>query len=414
MLKKFFIVVIVVLLLQVVKIALIKLNYRYANFSGILIMAIQFYIVLFPPVQFLIRKLLVFIKSNKTKLIVSSLAAFFVFVLLELLMGFYLNNPKSIPGFLQNPIWLFYEKYDFQIIQYKKDQGVYDDKLFYRLKPNSKFVFANREFADSFWVNSKGLRDDELSLQSPEVICLGDSYFMGWGIKQDSTFANLLEAKSGLRVLNAAISSYGTAREFEMLQQLDTSNLKYLVIQYCVNDWEENKYYLKHNRKLKISSADQFSAEQYEHYLSRLYFPGRYSSMLGHLCMKFTINKFYKVFNLPFDRFAVVKNEQEQAKDFLEMLLLNKDTYGNAKLLITLMDSHKRIDNKFLAEFIEQLKQPKYASIANRITVIRTEKLFDKDDFYWLDQHAKASANLKLAKLVSDSLSAGQEFDRTK
>ena len=74
------------------------------------------------------------------------------------------------------------------------------------------------------------MRDDEESLKAPEVIVLGDSVAMGWGIEQNETMAQQIEAMAGLKVLNAGISSYGTVREMKLLNRLDLSRVKYLVI----------------------------------------------------------------------------------------------------------------------------------------------------------------------------------------
>ena len=50
---------------------------------------------------------------------------------------------------------------------------------------------------------------------------LGDSYAMGWGVEQGESFPEILEAATGLRVLNAGVPSYGTPRELLMLERLD-------------------------------------------------------------------------------------------------------------------------------------------------------------------------------------------------
>ena len=60
---------------------------------------------------------------------------------------------------------------------------------------------------------------------------LGDSHAMGWGVGQGGSAAAGLARKSGRRVLNAAVSSYGTARELSLLDWLDASRLRVLVVQ---------------------------------------------------------------------------------------------------------------------------------------------------------------------------------------
>lgn len=146
------------------------------------------------------------------------------------------------PRLLQN-FRRFYSRFDRDLIQFNPDCAAFDPDLFYRLRPG-RCAFTNREFDTRFEINSMGLRDDEASLHAPEVVVLGDSLAMGWGVTQGDTFAQQLERELDVPVLNAAISSYGTVREMKLLAQLDTSALRTLVIQYCSNDFEENAAFL--------------------------------------------------------------------------------------------------------------------------------------------------------------------------
>jgi hypothetical protein len=70
-----------------------------------------------------------------------------------------------------------------------------------------------RRVLDQFVVNTIGVRDNQRSLTQPEIVVAGDSYAMGWGVQQDESFPELIERRTGRRVLNAAVSSYGTVRE---------------------------------------------------------------------------------------------------------------------------------------------------------------------------------------------------------
>jgi hypothetical protein len=76
----------------------------------------------------------------------------------------------------------------------------------------------------------------------------------------------------GLRTLNAGISSYATAREIALLDPLDTSRLKCLVIQYARNDLEENaSFFLSADRQIP-SSPERFQEEQARFGRARSYF----------------------------------------------------------------------------------------------------------------------------------------------
>ena len=89
---------------------------------------------------------------------------------------------------------------------------------------------------------------------------------MGWGVKQDATFSNLLENELGESVLNAAISSYETVRELKLLERVNLHNLRYLIIQYCDNDYFENKTYVEKGNVLPIMSEQNYASFKVAHH----------------------------------------------------------------------------------------------------------------------------------------------------
>jgi hypothetical protein len=119
----------------------------------------------------------------------------------------------------------------------------YDHEVTYVLRHGS-CTFDNVEFTSTLRGNSEGLRDSEDALEAPQVIFLGDSYAMGWGVEEEEGFVRRLGDRTGLRTLNAGVSSFGTAREMRLLERLDTSALETLVIQYHPNDAPENRAFL--------------------------------------------------------------------------------------------------------------------------------------------------------------------------
>ncbi len=69
--------------------------------------------------------------------------------------------------------------------------------------------------------NSRGYRDLERTEENPagaeRILCCGDSFTWGWGVKQDSTYTRLLEDASSeesrpVEVINAGICGQGTAQ----------------------------------------------------------------------------------------------------------------------------------------------------------------------------------------------------------
>ena len=188
-----------------------------------------------------------------------------------------LDNPTLLKGPLLTVFRSYYQRYEETWIQMMPECAHYDARVTYRLK-RGHCRFDAREFDGiDLTINRLGVRDDEASLLSPDVIVAGDSFAMGWGVPQHETFAQLIEQKTGLRVLNAAVSSYGTVREMAILEDVDKSKLQYLIIQYCDNDYRENKEYFTHNNRLPISSAAEYRRLAEEHLLSRRYRYGQYT-----------------------------------------------------------------------------------------------------------------------------------------
>ena len=176
-----------------------------------------------------------------------------------LLVAMYTHPSRHYPeGLLQFFRWEYFYRRD--IVQFDLRRARHDPELLYTLRPG-RFTFSNVEYSTSYDVNSLGVRDDEASLAQPEIVVAGDSYAMGWGVEQDASFPQVIERRSGRRVLNASVASYGTVREMRLLDRVDMSRATTLVIQYCSNDFDENELFEKHgNRHVPGSEQDWLSA----------------------------------------------------------------------------------------------------------------------------------------------------------
>ncbi len=198
------------------------------------------------------------------KLVKAILINIFVIIsllgLLELFLFITLKCPtvqKILPSIITKISRRIYFYYDMNSIQYLPACARFDPELGYTLKPG-QCVFLDFEFSTKYSINSLGVRDTEEALNSPQIVVVGDSYAMGWGAEQNETFAKVIEAKTGLSVLNCSCSSYGTAREMLLLKKVKRDRMKYLIIQYCNNDYEENLSFLENGNKLKTMSREQY------------------------------------------------------------------------------------------------------------------------------------------------------------
>lgn len=227
--------------------------------------------------------------------------------LLEGLVGFSFRFPALSPlprGVVRQMHVLF----DRNTIQVMPACATYDATLTYTLRPGS-CTFANREFSNTFTINSLGVRDDEASLTQPRIIVLGDSIAMGWGVDQDAGFPSVIERLTGRRTLNAGVSSYGTVRELRMLERVDRQVVTDVILQYSSNDFVENE-------QLVSGRFKTLSREEYERTVQAQ------ADMLRYHPGKYTLNLFVMMRNLARARQAAdtAPSRDREARAFLDVL----------------------------------------------------------------------------------------------
>ena len=144
---------------------------------------------------------------------------------------------------------IYYELPLRNIIQYDPNCFRASDELIYEPKPGSECTQSNLEYKVITSFGKDGNRTDDAfkkSTQPINSILIGDSHAMGWGVSDENTISAQL-TKKGFPTLNLAVSSYGTPRELHRLAQWAKKNpAKYteannILIQYCDNDYDENK-----------------------------------------------------------------------------------------------------------------------------------------------------------------------------
>lgn len=360
---------------------------------------IQFTILLW-IILILLSGFIPWLKSTEKKITI----LFLILTLPEVLFTYWLYHPSQIPPICASAFRNYYDVTDRNIIQFNTDHSQYNVNLFYTLRPSSQFIFENKEFSDSFNTNKLGLRDDDNSLHKPDIICLGDSYAMGWGVEQNETFAKLLSGKSGKKVLNAAISSYGTARELKNLYRLDTSNLKFIIIQYCRNDFTENEQFVQAGYSLNISAEKTYKSAVKTHYWNKLWFPGKHF---------ITLTKSYaseKLARIMLEK----KNEPDDSSDirlhqsavyFADILRHSSINFNKIKVIVIDMNDKELMNNDFLNEVKELINTPKYKLHFNdNLITVPVADLLKSNDYYILDPHLRPSGHQKIAGRLSNYL----------
>jgi hypothetical protein len=284
------------------------------------------------------------------------------------------------------------------IIQFDNAFARYDPDLYYTLKPG-EFVFSNPEFGVRFHVNSAGLRDSEEALNGPELIALGDSFTMGWGVGQDETYPRLLAHATGLRTLDAGIAGFETVRQLRLLDRLDTSKLKFLVIQYGDGDSENTAYYCAGNR-LDIGSQQSFADVVRERQNIRRYRFGKYTLLaLENLHAAFRPRRQRKPSPPECDA-------PGEADLFLNALThATKKNLAGVKLIVFTVGSYSTQGREFLRSLRRRLDSGRYPSFAKKMRMVVMDDHLDPSAYFAIDDHLNSSGQRRIAAELLRALS---------
>jgi hypothetical protein len=275
--------------------------------------------------------------------------------------------------------------------------AVYDSSLFYTLKPSSQFVFRNYEFADTFYTNKMGLRDDDNSLLRPEIICIGDSHTMGWGVPQNETFAEILSQGLQKKVLNAGIASYGTIRELKNLYRLDTSGLQNLIIQYNPGDAIENLQFIQQGYSLKISSEKKYDSASAIHYWTKLWFPGKHFMTISKLYVRSKLPAFSSKKKTNKNNTAI--SLHKSAVNFANIMLYSAINFNKTRVFVVNINEGNSINDNFSNEVKNLINSSPYKEHFNdNLILVPLSNTLNESDFYILDDHMRRSGHEKVAK----------------
>lgn len=295
----------------------------------------------------------------------------------------------------------YYRYEEMQTVQYLEACAQWDARLGYRLRPG-RCVFENREFRVAMEIDRLGVRDDERSLDAPELVFLGDSYTMGWGVEGDEAFPSLVEARTGRRVLDAGISSYGTARELRLLEEIDTSRLEWLVIQYSGNDSLENRAFVE-------DPATPTMDEALYRTIVRERRPRDYPGKLVlELLPTMVRDAMARATGHP-ERTAFAQmlaserpSPHEQARDFLQLLARAEHVPRHARIVVFELGGFALGTDAFVEALREQLRDPALAGLRERITLVSLAAALGPEHYFVLDSHLDAQGHRIVADRVCE------------
>lgn len=321
-------------------------------------------------------------------LFINLLTAIALALVLEYILSLGMSNPASIPEPLLPHYRWHYASADRNIMQVTPC-AEYDPDFYYRFKPGS-CAFYNREFEVMNHFNSAGLRDDEASLDNPSIVIFGDSFTAGWGVPQADAFPQVLEGLSKRKVLNAGISSFGTAREVKLLEKLNYDSIETIIFQYHPNDFPENLQSIENNFVLPISSRHHYDSIKQNIADRNRYYPFKYLA---------NISKSIILSNLRTDE--DIHNDTLEARAFLDILINSRVGDIAERIVVFKIDTDGSEDG--FADALDQLlKKAKYAEL--KISTVRLKGILGKDDYFILDPHINSQGQAKVASVLWDNL----------
>jgi lysophospholipase L1-like esterase len=319
--------------------------------------------------------------------------------ILEVSLVFALRHPSilasmtadgaALPAFKQ-----YYLDADRKIAQFLPDCAEYDPTLGYRLK-SGECRFVNREFDTKYRISRDGFRDDT-DPSTASVVVTGDSFAMGWGVEQNETFAEMLQERLKQPVLNAAVSSYGTARELLRLRQLLLNPSAAVVIAYNRNDFVENRTFLSGGDQLEIMSAKAYAGIVSEHAETTEYYIFKHLHLL-------TMNA-WASWNAPPPARLGQPSSLIEAQTFLNVLKRFPDVLAGRRVVIVDTEEYLARDNNFIESLALLLSYSDQLPFPMQIQLVDPGRVLKAADYFQLDTHFNASGHVKVANLLEDAL----------
>lgn len=310
---------------------------------------------------------------------------------LELTLAVLMAHPPS-RSFL-NAARQYYYFWERRLIQFLPECSQYDAELTYTLKPG-QCRFRNREFSTEIRANRAGFRSDADDQVAPAVVLLGDSYALGWGVPMDSTLAALVERRTGLSTLSAAMASYGTAREVLSLRRVNLSAAKYLLIQYCDNDFNENLGYVRAGGRLQTLGRAAYDSLVADHLQVTRYYPGKYLRRLLPIARDVWLGRIGTLGP------TTKRDYQREAETFVQVLLLSPARLDQLRIVVFELEPLVSNGPQFADALRQEVRRPVYPDWIRTMAVVDVSPRLSQADYFVYDDHLRASGYAKVGDLL--------------
>ena len=288
----------------------------------------------------------------------------------------------------------YYVNRDRKLVQYMADCAQYDREVTYTLIPGRKCRVVGREYVVEYAGNRAGLRDSDETLSRPEIVVVGDSHGMGWGVRAEESFPKRLQALTGRSVLNAChvVLRHG-ARD-------DAAGAAVAAV-----GPDPCHPVLRQRRRREQALRRAWHAGD----PAGVAVPGgRQGAPPRDALLPAQVRE-----QPPdIDGLAVPwrkppsprADRMEEAPHFLDVLLRHRASVEGRTVVVVEINAHNQNDGPFIGAVRARLAEPRYAALARWVTAIDLSRALGPDDYYLLDGHLNAAGHEKVARLVAAEL----------
>jgi lysophospholipase L1-like esterase len=265
----------------------------------------------------------------------------------------------------------------------------------YKMKPG-KCRVTNIEYDMIFTTDANGFRNGIRPSGPYDVAVIGDSHAHGFGVADNQTFSYLLESIHHFKTVNLAIGSYATMRELEVLNEYGR-DAKYVVVQYCPNDFGENDESLRLNKEEFRSRA-----EERWRTIMRTYHEGKamgYRKPLHDLAVMIRNHSYAS--KSTWKRTAEENREMEQeAVAFAQIVARYRLLLEGKRMIIFEVAGSGLNSPRFKPAFEVELNRLGWLNYE----LLNTSSILDRHDYFFLDDHINQSGHKKLAEAIAKEI----------
>ena len=264
----------------------------------------------------------------------------------------------------------------------------------YKFKPG-ECKSRNLEYDTTLTHDSDGFRNLRRS-SSYDIVAIGDSHTQGWGVRDDQTFAYLLESRFGFATKNLGIGSYATMRELQVLDKYG-KDAKYVLVQYCDNDFGENLASLR-------LSKEEFRSQVETEWKERInsYNKGKamgYRKPIQDLSVMIRTHSYTS--KSEWRRGAERRPMEQEASAFAQIVGRYRPLLEGKRLLVFESADSGLNSPRFVETVTSELSKLNWLEVK----MIDTAKILTHDHYYSLDGHPNPSGHRTLAAALAREIS---------